>query len=367
MRFSLFITLASLALTHAGIYKDIDDLWSFDLAEGRNADWMADLYDHVKLPDLTIPGTHGSMTDRLQSSRMQTQSEPLAQQLTGGIRYIDISCRYINNDMRVYHGLADTGYSLQDVLTTLFDFLHDHPREAIILRIQKGSFFDSTKTFLSSIEAHLISGSELSNRANQYIYSTDSKRKVIPTLGQVRGKVLLLRDFKISQAGSYGISWNSDAISSYNHRLALGDPFLGLKWGSIKSNINRSRCKDYKKLRITHTSAGVKPINIATTAVALYGINRRLGRYLMYERGNCFGIVVMDFPGCYLVEHIVRMNKKYLDPERSGIRAEVAEANEVIEGDEVVEADELDDEGPLDQVSDDDSSDDEDGPAPVMM
>ncbi|KAL2885154.1 1-phosphatidylinositol phosphodiesterase [Ceratocystis lukuohia] len=359
MRFSLFATLASLALTQATVYKGIYDAWSFDLVDAENADWMATLRDDVHLQDLSIPGTHNSMTDRLKSSLMQTQSEPLADQLTGGIRYIDISCRYIKHDMRVYHGLTDTGYSLQDVLTTLFDFLDNHSREVILLRIQKGGIFDDTRTFLSSMEAHLVSGSELSNRAVQYIYSTDA-HQTLPTLGQARGKVIILQDFKTNPAGGYGIFWNSNTISSYSHRLAPGTLFSSLKWEGIKSNINRSRCRDYQKLRITYTtaSAGVKPITISSGKPAR--INQRLGQYIKYNRGNCFGIVVMDFPGFFLVNYMVDINKKYQVPRLSNLREQVYPVPERSDLREAVnEPEEFQDEDPIAKPGCDEFSDDE--------
>ncbi|KKF92640.1 1-phosphatidylinositol phosphodiesterase [Ceratocystis platani] len=315
MHCSFFTILASLAFSHAGSFNGIDDMWSFDLDEGYKADWMDTIEDDVSLTALSIPGTHNSMTDIVESDYSQTQNMPLDQQLIAGIRYIDISCRYTHHDMMIYNGRAATGYNLEYLLTTLFNFLHNHPREAIILRIQKGGILDSSKTFLESMKGHFGSDSEFDDRPIQYIYSRDGDEDTIPTLGQVRGKVLILQDFKSSPPGRYGILWNSNTVSSYNHRLAASTLLLNWRWDAIKTHL--SRAQDLTKLRITHTtaSAGVKPINFATSNYGDVGMNRLLGDYLSLEQGNCFGVVVMDFPGYRLVNQILKLNDDYQVPE----------------------------------------------------
>ncbi|KAL2885152.1 1-phosphatidylinositol phosphodiesterase [Ceratocystis lukuohia] len=312
MRFSLFMVLASLAFSHAGTYRGIKARWCFDLSSMENPDWMSIIIDDVPLSSLSIPGTHSSMTDKVENGFLQTQNAPLAQQLASGIRYIDITCRYINDEMRVYKGLVDTGYSLKDVLTTMFDFLDKYPSEAIILRIQKGGILDDSKTFLDSMKMFFEPGSKLGDRALQHVYFRDPDDTTIPTLGQTRGKVLVLQDFKT--AARYGIPWNSNTVSSYSKKLAPSSLLLSLYWSGVKSRLSRDRSKDIGKLRITHTSAsfGVKPIHIAAKKDYGYGMNRYLGVYLMENRGDYVGIVVMDFPDYNLVEYTLMLNRQYL-------------------------------------------------------
>ncbi|KAL2885138.1 1-phosphatidylinositol phosphodiesterase [Ceratocystis lukuohia] len=295
MHFSLFATLGCLAFSHAGFDNGISEIWSFDLGLFQNTDWMSILDDDVRLSSLAIPGTHNSMTDKIENIMVQTQNHPLERQLYGGIRYIDISCR------------------LEDVLTTLFDFLDNHPREAIILRIQKGGVLDNHASFLNSIERHFAPGSELGDRAVQHIYSTNIGDNYIPALGEVRGKVLILQDFKTIPASRYGIRWDSRSISYYSHKLSINRHFRYLKWAGIKSHLSRSRSEDNDKLRITYTTAGagLKPIYIAAKNGITDAINRLLGHYLVFKKGSCFGVVVMDFPGYEVVELIVQLNDRY--------------------------------------------------------
>ncbi|KAL2885216.1 1-phosphatidylinositol phosphodiesterase [Ceratocystis lukuohia] len=290
MHFSLLVALSFLAFSHAGTYKNIDDLWSFDLNAEQNADWMGTITDNTLLSSLSIPGTHNSMTDKLENILMKTQNVPLAQQLTGGIRYIDITCRYRNYIIEVYHGLTDTGYSLGNVIDTLIDFLDQHPRETIILRIQRGGIFDSPETFLKTIKTYFISGPIVDDRIIQHIYWGGPGDVTAPTLREARGKIVIL--------------------------FAPGTFFLPSKWAGVKSIINQSPPKDSHKLRITHTTAsfGAGPINIAARPSPSSGMNKFLGEYLMNDEGNCFGIVVMDFPGNLLVQQILKLNDKHRVP-----------------------------------------------------
>ncbi|KAL2884629.1 1-phosphatidylinositol phosphodiesterase [Ceratocystis lukuohia] len=262
--------LAFLASSNAGIFNFVEDVWSFDLDEGDQSLWMSRIRDNVPLSQLVIPGTHGSMTDSVENSLFQTQNVPLAQQLLSGIRN------------------ADTGYSLDNVLTTIYDFLDQHPGETIILRIQKGGTFDFN-TFLDSMEEYFVPGSELGDRAVQHIYAGNSDDTTLPTLGEARGKVVILQDFKSSLDGRYGIP-------------------------GIRALLDRS--KDYDKLRITHTTAngGINPIRVAAQAGGHPGMNAFLGRYLMLRKGDCFGIIVMDFPGRHLVKQIIKRNNHNICP-----------------------------------------------------
>ncbi|KKF92638.1 hypothetical protein CFO_g5007 [Ceratocystis platani] len=159
----------------------------------------------------------------------------------------------------------------------------------------------------------------MGDRVAKRIYFRNSGDTSIPTLGEVRGKIFILQDFKSSQSALYGIPWNSDTVSSYSYRIASGTLFLGRKWKGVRSHLSENRPEDFNKLRITHTtaSAGVRPINIATKNIPGAGMNTLLGRYLMFGKGDCFGIIVMDFPGRYLVEYILELNKQYLVPELS--------------------------------------------------
>ncbi|KAL2885131.1 1-phosphatidylinositol phosphodiesterase [Ceratocystis lukuohia] len=354
MQFSLFATLACLAFTYAGSYGEVSEKWSFDVGLIQSTDWMGALVDNVHLSNLAIPGTHGSMTNTVKNSLAHTQNVGLTGQLNAGIRYIDVSCRYIKGNEVVYSGPFDTGYSLEDVLASLFDFLDAHPREATILRIRKSDTFNDCPIFHSS----MISNSLLRNRAAYRVFSED--RTTMPVLGEVRGKVVLLQDFKSSRPRSYGIPWSSKTLSDYDHKLAGSGMPLALKWSLIKSRISQSLEND-GRLRITYATASIraKPMNTAEENGLGVTMNRYLGEYLLSGEGNCFGIIVMDFPGYQLVDQILKLNRQYWASELSAFPPDHT-APEVANG---FHYDELsDNEGPPVDTSDGEHSGNEDVP-----
>jgi len=60
----------------------------------RNPDWMGKLKDDVKLSQLSIPGTHDTMS-RFGGPIVETQTLTLANQLESGIRVFDMRCRHV--------------------------------------------------------------------------------------------------------------------------------------------------------------------------------------------------------------------------------------------------------------------------------
>ncbi|KAL2885215.1 1-phosphatidylinositol phosphodiesterase [Ceratocystis lukuohia] len=320
MRFSFFATLACLAFSQAAIFNEIDDAWSFDVNEGENADWMSTIADSTLLSSLAIPGTHNSATDSLKNKKVQTQNVPLEQQLVGGIRYIDITCKDTGNILMVYNGRSQTDSSFGNVLRTIYNFLDHHQRETVILRIQMSGAFKTSKSLVKSFEKYFAPDTVLGDLAANRVYSKgDDRITTVPTLGELRGKVFILEDFKTSAPGRYGLPWNKDTVSSYSRTFSASTRSMDSKWNEIKSHLSEAPSDSSTKLRITHTTAsfGVKPINFAARNAPNVGMNQHLGQYLAYQQNSCFGIVVMDFPGRFNVEQILQRNKNYQVPEPS--------------------------------------------------
>ncbi|KAL2885230.1 1-phosphatidylinositol phosphodiesterase [Ceratocystis lukuohia] len=281
MRFSLFATLACLAISRASEYRGIYDYWSFDIGIDNNAEWMDTIADDTPLSSLSIPGTHHSITYTLKNSPlMQTQNVQLEKQLAGGIRYIDITCSYWKFNIHVSHGFSLTFYTLE----------------------------------------HLAPGSPIGDYAADYIYGINADDiTAIPTLGQIRGKVFILQDFETIHFGYYGLPWNSNAVSNYNSKFPPSTLFLKSKWAGIKSHL--SKAPDSDKLRITHTTAstGISTIHLAAMRRPNVGMNKLLATYILQRDAKCSCIIVMDFPGQYLVDSIVKLNDKYRVPKPSSI------------------------------------------------
>ncbi|KAL2886708.1 1-phosphatidylinositol phosphodiesterase [Ceratocystis lukuohia] len=325
MRFSVLATLASLAFTYAQDSENVDS-WSLDVGSGQYADWMANIKDDTPLSSLSIPGTHNSMTDKLDNSFLKSQNTHLAQQLTGGIRYIDITLQNTDKNLFVYHGNTNTGYNFEEVLTTIYNFLDEHCREAVIIRIQKSSWLNRSRSFTELLREYLSPGTPIGERASKYVYNLGNPASTtLPTLKDIRGKLFILQDFDSKPSGIFGFPWSSSLISNHHFKFGVGNLLVGAKWHTVKKHIEGLAEKSAETLYITDmtVSVGSKPIKIAVGDKADPGMNGRLGNFLKAaKRGDSndfffgfkrirLGVISMDFPGKNLVEQILKFNKFY--------------------------------------------------------
>ncbi|KAL1892793.1 hypothetical protein Cpir12675_004404 [Ceratocystis pirilliformis] len=330
---SLFTILAFIAFSQAAKLRGVDDYWSFDVGAGQNADWMSNLADDTPLSSLSIPGTHRSLTDDLKSFTVKAQNENLDQQLNGGIRYIDISCQFHKFGIQVFSKRHKTSYTLASLLGTLNKFLAEHSRETIILRI-KGVSLSNARSFQSFFKEFM--DTDYYQSTIRRIYSPDTETiTMAPTLGEIRGKIFILQDFKTSPPGRYGLPWNKYTVSSYMTKGTFGTERINSIWAKVKSHLSEAPSTkstpsiQSNMLRVTYTTAssGVYPINLAAMNSPRSGMNKRLGEYLRDNKVDCYGIIVMDFPGQYLVQQILKFNDKFLPLDIPGVPHDSDDAN----------------------------------------
>ncbi|OCK76459.1 phosphatidylinositol phospholipase C [Lepidopterella palustris CBS 459.81] len=157
--------------------------------------WMEALQDNTPISGLSIPGTHNTPTyhKALPSVRCQAVSPKL--QLENGIRFFDIRVQPehatdISKDgLILVHGvfpisLTGTKY-LRPLINTALDFLARNPSETLIMSLKREGAGSATDQHLSQI-LH----SHYANDASKWY--TEPR---IPTLGEARGKIILLRRF----------------------------------------------------------------------------------------------------------------------------------------------------------------------------
>jgi len=170
---------------------------------------MSQLPDGLSLGQISIPGTHDPLPDSPLGSigpTGQTQSQSLSDQLNSGVRFIDI--RLGNNifvtapDLECVHADISLGLSFNtNVVPVCENFLSINPNETIVMSIKPdgdGTNAPSTAQVDTLVQSHVF-GSD-----SNYWYSGNS----IPTLGEVRGKIVILDRW----SGSLGItsSWDDD-------------------------------------------------------------------------------------------------------------------------------------------------------------
>lgn len=172
--------------------------------------WMSHVDDDKYLDELSIPGTHDSGTCSVdndtepQSSQVKCQQDYIPTQLLEGIRYFDIRLGK-GNDPGICHGdfylFKKDGYylHLSDVIGYFKTFLSENPREALIMLASRGND-EATDESVTTAFAKVLDD-------NPKLFYTSSR---IPTLHEVRGKIVLLRRFRLAGNSVSGHTWGLD-------------------------------------------------------------------------------------------------------------------------------------------------------------
>jgi 1-phosphatidylinositol phosphodiesterase len=317
--------------------------YSHDSTNGAtHTDWMANIPDELRVSELSIPGTHDSGSYEFGGDIVLTQSMNISNQLNGGIRAMDIRLKIDDGELMVYHGIAPQGLAFDgDVLATVTSFLAAHPSETVLMRIKDEDAPPATDGFDDLVIQAL-------NSYSSYVYQGSSDN---PTLGEIRGKIVVLQNF--SSSLDIGIPWSSLSIQDEFDLDTNWD--LAWKWDQVKDHFGTANNNaNYLTIHVNFTSAanGGFPYFFAsghsspqtgaprlltgytrgvidtcdddpdicidefpsvncfagTCSVAFEGINILAMNYLNAGNVRRAGIVMSDFPGHGLIESIINLN-----------------------------------------------------------
>lgn len=186
------------------------------------ADWMAEVPDSTRLSDLSLPGTHDTMTYQVNNldgaSWLKTQNLSLEEQLKAGVRVLDIRVRCQGTplpddspplpgpddaphaphlprydpqgeqNLWLVHDSYGIGGTLEDVLDTVQKFQAEHPREAIVMRLSKD---DTSVGCRQSVPQVFDSYMDRYTKQGLRVWTgTDNN----PTLEKLRGNLVVLHD-----------------------------------------------------------------------------------------------------------------------------------------------------------------------------
>ncbi len=189
----------------------------------RNPNWMSSLPDSRPLSQLSIPGTHDTMA-RYGGDIAQTQSMTLSMQLQAGVRALDIRCRHINNAFAIHHGLIYQNANFDDVLSAVRDFLQANPRETILMRVKEEyTPTGNTRSFADTYASYV-------QRYPNLFWTPNSSN---PTLGSVRGRIVVLQNFSAPQA--WGLDYNS--LNQQDDYVLTTNWDLYSKWTKVKNQM----------------------------------------------------------------------------------------------------------------------------------
>ncbi|MET3135040.1 hypothetical protein AAKU55_005343 [Oxalobacteraceae bacterium GrIS 1.11] len=201
---SLTVSLDHSATTPVFVGLAAIDLFQPSTAQ---ADWLSCIADHVPIGNISIAGTHDSAAINASVlTPYACQRFSISQQLNGGIRLLDVRLKVTRpSDVYVFmtcHGNIGVGVdaNVYQSFVSLLDeckaFLNNHPKETIIISLKiddRGSY--NLADFSDQLCAVLLS----------YPIAQVTQ---MPTLGQVRGKIVLFNRITTPADSRFGFPLN---------------------------------------------------------------------------------------------------------------------------------------------------------------
>ncbi|ORT58912.1 phosphatidylinositol-specific phospholipase C [Streptomyces sp. CB03238] len=254
-------------------------------------DWMARFPGDTPLWALTIPGTHNSGAPA-GGLWVACQNTSIAQQLDSGIRFLDIRCRVTGDAFAIHHGAYYQNQMFGDVLIACRAFLAAHPSETVLMRVKQEHSEDSDATFRRVFDLYLDA------KGWRPLFRIGDG---LPTLGEARGKVVLLAD----NGGLPGVRYGDGALFDIQDDY-MAEPFA--KYPKIEAHFRKAA-----------TQPGKLYVNYVSTAALLPPrwnadrLNPRVHGFLDGAEASGWkglGIVPMDFPHTRagLIEALIRHN-----------------------------------------------------------
>ncbi|KAF2161795.1 hypothetical protein M409DRAFT_27853 [Zasmidium cellare ATCC 36951] len=188
--------VADPAHEYTGVYNPSNSFLAIVESTDQH-NWMKEFGDDTPLSALSIPGTHNSPTYHKALPSVRCQAVSPVEQLRNGVRFFDIRVQPGNpqdpkdDNLNLVHGVFPISLTgpkkFRGLLNEVLDFLKENPSETLIMSLKREGPGDATDQQLSLILKDL--------------YTDDSKwytEPRVPKLGEVRGKVVLLRRFAIA-------------------------------------------------------------------------------------------------------------------------------------------------------------------------
>lgn len=196
-------------------------------------EWMKKIDGSTPLSAINIPGTHDACTANVQTywkdslNWAKCQKYFIREQLEVGVRSFDLRMKYKDGKLIMLHGSDDayvchtegaisdsTNLKFEEVMEYYNDYLKKHPSETIIVTFKNdGGNYDQTVAEFRNVLAkyNLTDDGNLVLDKNgkpintlMYDWDTLPEGQSVPTLDQVRGKVVAFSRLGTCYGGIYG-------------------------------------------------------------------------------------------------------------------------------------------------------------------
>lgn len=240
---------------------------------------------------LSIPGSHdaGALLEPI-SGTAKCQSLKIAEQLAAGVRFLDVRCRHVGNTFVIHHGPIDQKLTFESVLGMVTTFLKANPGECVILSVKEE--YDpekNTRSFEQTFDTYVAKDPE-----RWWL------KPELPTLDQVRGKIVLFRRFSsTSQSKGINASKWPDNTTFSAPPLRVQDRYQSAnattKWTAFESLLKEAVAAGNDTLFVNFSSGTGSTFGIPNIPTISTPMNQRITTYFMTQPKGRHGILVMDF------------------------------------------------------------------------
>ncbi len=287
--------------------------------------WMSNIDGQTDLLSLNIPGTHDAVTQYVWLSNIsKTQDLNIYEQLSIGIRALDIRVASSNDRLKMVHGIAKAfntknklgkQMDMSDVLKHCYRFLEENPSETIVFQFKNDSNKENEKCFDNLYYTYIKKDMDKWYLKNQ-----------IPVLDEVRGKIFLIRRCKMQNREEFTDENTGLDFSNWVEQVdAVPNP-LQLKSGKDNSITfwiqDRFKYKPEERwseciniiLDKAEPFKGEYAINYLSTAGGYKGPKKNAeyinDKFMKKElkKDAYYGTVYCDFPPGEITEKIIELN-----------------------------------------------------------
>ncbi|KAG7271171.1 hypothetical protein CRUP_025486 [Coryphaenoides rupestris] len=278
----MFQTLVQLFLIVGPDYDDTPH------PEFLNPSWMSGIPDSLPLSEVTMPGTHNTMA-LFGGPAAKCQSWNLTSQLRAGVRFLDIRLRHVKGNLTLHHWIYSQKVHFGHVLRGVVDFLDEYLNETVLMRVKEE--LSKTNNIYDAVVRYV-------HRYARWDMLWHSR--LMPTMGQARGKLIVLQDFPGPDLGMrYG---SLDIADDWKVFTIWHVP---KKWQSVQQHLELAPVGNKAQLFLTFTSGNIHfPLLVAKS------INAKLYDYLGKKTGKDqrFGVIAMDYPAAPVIQMIIDFN-----------------------------------------------------------